>query len=76
MIVIDYIQLMRADSHASSRYEQISEISRELKLLAQDLGIPVLAMTQFNRESAKMAQRLRWIKPKTLVVLSRMPMCL
>lgn len=51
MIVVDYIQLMRCDSKRSSRYEEISEISRELKLLAADLGVPVLALTQFNRSS-------------------------
>ena len=51
MIVIDYIQLMRADSPAKSRYEEITQISRELKLMTMDLGVPVLALTQFNRES-------------------------
>lgn len=51
MIVVDYIQLMRCDSKRGSRYEEISEISRELKLLAADLGVPVLALTQFNRSS-------------------------
>lgn len=51
MVVVDYIQLMRSDGKRSSRYEEVSEISRELKLLAMDLGVPVLALTQFNRES-------------------------
>lgn len=51
MVVVDYIQLMRCDGKRSSRYEEVSEISRELKLLAMDLGVPVLALTQFNRES-------------------------
>lgn len=51
MIVVDYIQLMRPDSKHSSRYEEVSEISRELKLLAMDMGVPVLALTQFNRAS-------------------------
>lgn len=51
MVVVDYIQLMRCDGKRSSRYEEVSEISRELKLLAMDLGAPVLALTQFNRES-------------------------
>ena len=51
MVVVDYIQLMRSDSKHSSRYEEVSEISRELKLLAMDLGVPVLALTQFNRSS-------------------------
>lgn len=51
MIVVDYIQLMRPDGKHSSRYEEVSEISRELKLLAMDMGVPVLALTQFNRSS-------------------------
>lgn len=51
MVVVDYIQLMRCDGKRSSRYEEVSEISRELKLLAMDLGVPVLALTQFNRSS-------------------------
>lgn len=51
MIVVDYIQLMRPDSKHSSRYEEVNEISRELKLLAMDMGVPVLALTQFNRAS-------------------------
>jgi replicative DNA helicase len=51
MVVVDYIQLMRSDGKRSSRYEEVSEISRELKLLAMDMGVPVLALTQFNRMS-------------------------
>ena len=51
MVVIDYIQLMRGDGKSGSRYEEVSSISRELKLLAMDLGVPVLALTQFNRNS-------------------------
>lgn len=51
MVVVDYLQLLRADGKHASRYEEVSEISRELKLLAMDLGIPVIALTQFNRES-------------------------
>lgn len=51
LIVIDYLQLMRTDSKAVSRYEAVSELSRELKLLAMDLDTPILALTQFNRQS-------------------------
>lgn len=51
MIVVDYIQLMHSDRKHNSRYEEVSEISRELKLMAMDLGVPVLALTQFNRNS-------------------------
>ncbi|MBR3795751.1 MAG: DnaB-like helicase C-terminal domain-containing protein [Clostridia bacterium] len=51
MIVIDYLQLLHASGKSSSRYDEISSISRDLKQLAMDLGVPVLALTQFNRQS-------------------------
>lgn len=51
MIMVDYIQLMRADGRYNSRYEEVSAISRELKRMAMDLGVPILALTQFNRNS-------------------------
>lgn len=51
MVVVDYLQLVRADGKHGSRYEEVSEISRELKLLAMDIGIPVIALSQFNRDS-------------------------
>lgn len=51
MIVVDYIQLMKPDEKTNSRYEAVSSITRELKLMAMDLDVPILALTQFNRES-------------------------
>ena len=51
MVVVDYIQLCKPDGKHGSRYEEVSEISRELKLMAMDLGVPVLALSQFNRSS-------------------------
>ena len=57
MIVVDYIQLMKADTNKKSRYEEVSEISRELKLMAMDLNVPVLALTQFNRDSEQGGQK-------------------
>ncbi len=51
LIVVDYIQLMGTDSRSGSRNEEVGTISRELKLLASDLGVPVLCLTQFNRMS-------------------------
>lgn len=51
LIVIDYLQLMRPDKKNGSRYEDVSDISRELKLLAMDLKTPIIALTQFNRLS-------------------------
>lgn len=51
LIVVDYLQLMHSDTPAKSRQEEIAQISRELKLITMDLDVPVLALTQFNRES-------------------------
>lgn len=54
LIAIDYLQLMDATySKRQSRQEQISEISRGLRILAQELGIPILVLTQLNRSSVK-----------------------
>ncbi|MGC6416195.1 MAG: replicative DNA helicase [Bradymonadia bacterium] len=48
LIMIDYLQLMRSPT-ARSREQEISEISRNLKGLAKELGVPVVALSQLNR---------------------------
>lgn len=49
LVVIDYLQLMRGGARTDSREQEISEISRSLKGLAKELGIPVIALSQLNR---------------------------
>jgi replicative DNA helicase len=49
LIVIDYLQLMRSGTKNDSREQEISEISRNLKGLAKEMGIPVIALSQLNR---------------------------
>lgn len=49
LIIIDYLQLMRAGVRTDSREQEISEISRSLKGLAKELGIPIIALSQLNR---------------------------
>ena len=50
LIVVDYIQLMRAGGYSNSREQEISEISRSLKALAKELKVPVIALSQLNRK--------------------------
>jgi replicative DNA helicase len=53
MVVVDYLQLMRVKRPSSSRNEDVSAISRDLKLLAGELQVPVIALSQFSRDAAK-----------------------
>ena len=49
LIVIDYLQLMQVPGFNENRTAEISEISRSLKALAKELGVPVIALSQLNR---------------------------
>lgn len=51
LIVVDYLQLLQSGKKAVNRSEEVGQISRDLKLLAMELSIPVIAMTQMNRNS-------------------------
>jgi replicative DNA helicase len=53
LIVVDYLQLMSSGGRAESRIQEISEISRSLKQLAKELDVPVVALSQLNREPEK-----------------------
>ena len=49
LVVIDYLQLMTSGKKVESRQQEVSEFSRNLKLLAKELEVPVVAMSQLNR---------------------------
>ena len=49
LIIIDYLQLMESKSKNQSRQQEISEISRSLKILAKELKVPVIALSQLSR---------------------------
>ena len=49
MVIIDYLQLMTSGKKVESRQQEVSEFSRALKLLAKELEVPVIAISQLNR---------------------------
>ncbi len=49
LIIVDYLQLMRADDLRANRVEQVGQMSRGLKILARELEVPVLAISQLSR---------------------------
>lgn len=61
-IVVDYLQLMTVRSSQGNRTQDVAEISRGLKLLARELQIPVIALSQFSREAAKGPPQLHHLR--------------
>jgi len=49
LIIIDYLQLMTSGKRVENRQQEVSEFSRQLKLLAKELNVPVVAISQLNR---------------------------
>ena len=57
MVVIDYLQLMTSGKKVESRQQEVSEFSRALKLLAKELQVPVIALSQLNRGPEQRADK-------------------
>ena len=57
LIIVDYLQLMRANRDVDSREQEISMISRSLKGLAKELDVPVVALSQLNRQVESRADK-------------------
>ena len=49
LIIIDYLQLLQGESHKDNRVQEVSEISRSLKIMAKELNVPVICCTQLSR---------------------------
>nr|WP_221443153.1 replicative DNA helicase [Nocardiopsis algeriensis] len=49
LVIVDYLQLMSSPGRVESRQQEVSEMSRSLKLLAKELEVPVVALSQLNR---------------------------
>jgi replicative DNA helicase len=49
LIIVDYMQLMTSGVTAENRVQEVSQISRALKILARDLDVPILALSQLSR---------------------------
>ena len=57
LVVIDYLQLMRSNRRTDSRELEISDISRNLKAMAKELNVPVMALSQLNRKVEERADK-------------------
>ena len=53
LVVIDYIQLMESPNKHNNRVTEVSEITRQIKLMAKELNVPVIALSQLSRSSEK-----------------------
>ena len=57
LIVLDYLQLMTSGKKVESRQVEVSEFSRQIKLLAKELEVPIVALSQLNRGSEQRADK-------------------
>lgn len=53
LVIVDYLQLMQANGRAESRVQAVSEMTRNLKILARELDIPLIVLSQLSREPDK-----------------------
>lgn len=53
LVIVDYLQLMQANSRAESRVQAVSEMTRNLKILARELDVPLIVLSQLSREPDK-----------------------
>ena len=59
LVIIDYLQLVQSGIRSDSRTNEVAAISRALKIMAKDLNVPILCLSQLSRESDKQGRRPR-----------------
>lgn len=59
MIVIDYLQLMQSSKRTESRVQEVAELTRSLKILARELDVPIILLSQLSREPEKRKENPR-----------------
>ncbi len=59
MVIIDYLQLMKSEKQSkdANRQQEVADLTRSIKLAARELGVPILLLSQLNRESEKRSDR-------------------
>lgn len=57
VVIIDYLQLMKSARKYESKVNEVSEITRDLKIMAGDLNVPVILLSQLNRDVEKRADQ-------------------
>ncbi len=58
LVIVDYLQLMRPPTRTDNKVQQITDIARALKTFAKDLKVPIIALSQLNREVEKRKERI------------------
>ena len=57
LVIIDYLQLMSTGKRTENRVQEISEITRNLKIMAKELNVPIIALSQLSRSAEKKPHR-------------------
>ena len=57
LVVIDYLQLMNSGKRTDSRVQEISDITRNLKIMAKELNVPIICLSQLSRNTERSSNR-------------------
>ncbi len=57
LVVIDYLQLIRGESHTDNKVLEVASITRDLKLMGKDLGVPIILLSQLARKSEQRTEK-------------------